>query len=194
MTDAINTLLDFVSFTHEIRKVKRAMWVIGEEQYENDSEHSFQLALIALYIIEQNRLPLDPFRTMAMAVVHDILEVHSGDTHVFGDQSALSSKQARETAAIAKLKEDWPQLQLMHELIAEYEHKDTAESKFVYALDKLVPMCNNVLDNGRNWKRQQVDMQEVIRIKTGKIDIDNTVNEYYQALLGLMKNKPELFS
>lgn len=194
MNDSVNSLLSFVSFTHDIRNVKRAMWVKDEEQFENDSEHSFQVAIVALYIIEQNKLKLDAYTCMAMAIVHDILEAHSGDTHIYGKQSDLDSKKDREQAAIAKLKADWPELTLMHQLIDEYELKQTAESKFIYALDKLVPMLNNYLDEGRNWKREHIDLDRITDAKAGKIEIDETVFAYYQGMVELMKNKPELFT
>jgi putative hydrolases of HD superfamily len=194
MNDSVDSLLSFISFTHLIRNVKRAMWVLDKEQFENDSEHSFQVAIVALYIIEQNDLPLDPYKCMAMAIVHDILEVHSGDTHIYGKKADLDSKKEREQAAIAKLKVDWPKLTLMHELIEEYESKQTPESKFIYALDKLVPMLNNYLDGGRNWKRERITLDRITGAKAGKIEIDETVFAYYQTLVARMKDKPELFA
>lgn len=194
MNDSVDSLLSFISFTHMVRNVKRAMWVLNEEQFENDSEHSFQVAIVALYIIEQNNLKLDPFRCMALAIVHDILEAHSGDTHIYGSQDSIDSKKDREQAAIAKLKTDWPKLTLMHELIDEYESKQTAEARFIYALDKLVPMLNNYLDGGRNWKREHITLGRITGAKAGKVELDETVFTYYQAIVTRMKEMPELFS
>jgi putative hydrolase of HD superfamily len=194
MNDSVDSLLSFISFTHDVRNVKRAMWVKDEEQFENDSEHSFQVALVALYIIEQNNLKLDAFRCMALAIIHDILEVHSGDTHIYGKQSDLDSKKDREQTAIAKLRTDWPKLAVMHGLIDEYESKQTPESKFIYALDKLVPMLNNYLDGGRNWKREHITLDRITGAKAGKIEIDETIFAYYQDMVIRMKSKPELFA
>lgn len=59
MATNLSLLLDFTKFTHEIRNVKRSMWVKDGEVLENDSEHSFQLAMIAMYIIQENKLPLE---------------------------------------------------------------------------------------------------------------------------------------
>lgn len=193
MEKSIENLLDFVAFTHEIRKVKRSMWVQDEEQFENDSEHSYQLALTALFIIEEGGLQLDAFRAMGMALVHDILEVHAGDTPVYGSKDALITKQAREKEAIQLLKKQWPNMKLMHKLIDECENKSTPESKFIYALDKLLPMLNNYLDKGRNWIRQGVTLEHLIAVKTGKVDIDPVVNEYYVQALELLRAKPEFF-
>jgi putative hydrolase of HD superfamily len=159
------------------------MWVLDEEQFENDSEHSFQLALTALYIIQHKRLKLDPYRSMALGLVHDILEVHSGDTHIYGSQEAIT-----------QLKAQWPDFDLLHELKAEYENKYSPESKFIYALDKLVPILNNYLDGGRNWKREGITLDKIISVKTDKIRSDETINEYYVEILGLLRSKPELFT
>jgi putative hydrolase of HD superfamily len=170
------------------------MWNKDEEIFENDSEHGYQLAMVAMYVIEQDNLPLDTYKAMSLAIVHDVLEVHSGDTPVFGVTAALDTKEDRERQALVELKRQWPNLSLMHELIDEYESKSTDESKFIYALDKLVPMLNNYLDNGRNWKRQKATLNHVISVKIGKIDIDPTVNGYYIKTLELLRERPDLFN
>ena len=72
MTASLNNLLGFVAFTHDIRSVKRAMWVKGEGQFENDSEHSYQLAMVVLYIAENDRQQIDVYKAMGLALVHDI--------------------------------------------------------------------------------------------------------------------------
>lgn len=190
----LSLLLDFTTFTHEIRSVKRSMWVMNEEVLENDSEHGYQLAMIAMFLIEENNLSLDIKKCMCMAIVHDVVEVHAGDTHIYGPSSDIESKEEREKAAILKLKTDWPNLNLMHQLIAEYEQKESKEAKFVYALDKLIPMLNNYLDNGRNWKRENIQLDQIINAKTGKINKDPTVNKYYEETIKLIKSKPELFN
>jgi putative hydrolase of HD superfamily len=193
MTESIDNLLDFVSFTHEIRNVKRSMWVLNEKQFENDSEHGYQLAVTALYIIEENKLQLDTYKAMALATVHDILEVHAGDTPVFGDTKDIETQKEREAKAVVELKRQWPKLKLLHELIDEYESRTTHESKFVYALDKLLPILNNYLDNGRNWKHWGVTLQDIVSVKTGKVDVDSTIKQYYEEILKLIDKKPDLF-
>ena len=193
MNNSINDLLRFVSFTHDVRAIKRSVWVKDEEVFENDSEHGYQLAMVALYVIEHQKLALDTDRAMSMALVHDVLEVHSGDTPIFGSAKDLRTKQAREEAAQSQLKEQWPDLTLMHALIDEYEAKSTPESKFIYALDKLVPILNNYLDDGRNWKHAQKNVEELHRAKASKIAIDPTVTAYYEQILSVLREHPELF-
>jgi putative hydrolase of HD superfamily len=189
----LDNLLEFISFTHDIQRVKRAMFVKGEDTYENDSEHSYQIAMAAFYIIETNQLALDVYHVMALALVHDIIEVYAGDTPVYGSHEALASKAEREAAAVKQLQDRWPQLTLLHELVAECEARVTPESKFVYALDKLVPMLNNYLDEGRSWRRQGVSFEQMLAVKRGKVDIDPTIAEYYQAIVEVLREHPEVF-
>jgi putative hydrolase of HD superfamily len=206
MASNLDNLLEFISFTHDVRDVRRSMWVRGREQFENDSEHSFQLALAAMFLVEHDKLKLNVYRAMAIALVHDVLEVHSGDTYIYGTAGELSSKADREVEAIIMLKKQWPKFALMHELVDEYEARETPESKFIYALDKLLPMANNFLDNGRSWKRESITredgsnhtreaitLERVIAAKAGKVSVDPTVNAYYEELLQRLKAHPELF-
>lgn len=193
MISKLDTLLEFVSFTHEVRKIKRSVWVADEEQFENDSEHSYQVALTALYIIESERLELNPYRAMGLALMHDILEVHSGDTPIFAEGEVQSTKAQREMDAIEQLRKDWPQMPLMMELIDEYEARQTPESKFIYALDKLLPIVNNYLDNGRNWKHNAVSLKQLVAAKQHKVAGDDTIKYFYDQLITILKKRPDLF-
>jgi len=187
----LDRLLAFTSFTHDIRNVKRTMWVKDDEQYENDSEHSFQLALIALYLIEHDHLTLDPYKTIGIALVHDILEVYAGDTFAYGEDVATQPE--RERQAIVLLKQRWPDQKTILSLVDGYEARSSSEAKFVYALDKLIPILNNVLDNGRNWQREHITLSRLIEVKTQKISTDPEVQGYYNLVLDLLQKKPELF-
>lgn len=190
----IQRLLQFVELTHEFQQVKRRILIKGEDDYENDMEHSFQLAFSALYLINRHKLELDAYHAMALALVHDIVEVHAGDDPAIGrTPEALQAKIARETEARHKLREEWPDFTLLHDLIDEYEARESAESTFVYALDKLLPMMNNYLDHGRAWKQQQASLADVQRIKQGRIDKHPVVEAYYKELSGMLEQHPELF-
>lgn len=194
MNQQLDSLLDFVAFTHEVRAIQRAMWVKDIEQFENDSEHCYQVALCAMFIITSQKLNLDVYRTMGMALVHDVLEVYAGDTPIFASQDTLATKAQREKQARTMLKQRWPDFALMHDLIDEYEACKTNESKFIYALDKLLPVLNNYLDNGRNWKAHHRKLDEVIAAKAGKVTKDPTIARYYESIITVLRNKPELFN
>lgn len=193
MAHGIQNLIDFVSFTHQIREVKRAMWVKDEETYENDSEHGYQIAMVAMFVIEERKLQLDVYKCMALALVHDVIEVYSGDTHAFGPQEHLDTKAERESAARKQLEEDWPGLSILHQLVDEYEERKSQESRFVYALDKVVPIINNYLDNGRNWKKDNITLYDHVGSKTQKVAVDPTVAKYYEEIMKILETRPDLF-
>lgn len=195
MQTDINRLLELTKLTHELQRVKRHIYIVSEENQENDMEHSFQLAFIALYIVDAEQLPLDSLKAAALALVHDMVEVHAGDQLAIGrTEEAQQIKTKLEKQARVQLKQDWPEFKLLHDLIDEYEARQTPESKFVYALDKLLPIMNTYLDNGRMWQHLDATLEKITASKTGKIDKDPVINTYYMQLVELLEQKPELFS
>ena len=193
MKTDLEKLLNFVRFTHEIRNVQRAILLETVNRHENDAEHGYQLALVAWFLIENNGLQLDKFRCVAMALVHDLAEAYAGDTIAFASEKDLAAQKQKEKEAIAKLRENWPDFGSLHELIEEYEHHETPEGRFVYSLDKLVPILNNYLYEGKIWKKEGITLDRLKAIKIGKVDISAEVNGYYQALIKVLEHEPNLF-
>jgi putative hydrolase of HD superfamily len=145
----MDDLLKFVEFTNKFQKIQRVILVKDEERYENDAEHSYQLALVAWYIIDREKLNLNINKIVFMAIAHDLVEIYAGDTYIFGIQELKASKKEREEKAIKMIETEFPEFNDLIPFIQEYEERTSEESKFIYALDKLLPNINNVLDNGR---------------------------------------------
>jgi putative hydrolase of HD superfamily len=190
----IDNLIDFVRFTQEVQKVKRKVFVAGEDYRENDAEHSFQLALLGWYLIERDNLGLDRGKVLMLALVHDLLEVYAGDTSAFHPDYNTSAKTDRERAGIEKLIPQWPGWHSLRDVIEEYEAVETAEAKFVYSLDKLVPIANNLIDGGRAWHEQDVTLERMQAAKTGKIDRSPTVAQYYKDIEPILRQNPQIFA
>jgi 5'-deoxynucleotidase YfbR-like HD superfamily hydrolase len=152
----VSELLDFVAFTHEIRRIKRAIHLEGKT-YENDSEHMYQLALVSWFLIENDNLKLDKYRTVGMALTQDITEVYSGDTNAHASKAERDAHERREKEAMVQLGKRWPTFTSLNEFTLEYQQRETAESKFVYALDKLLPIINIYLYEGSSWIEQGID-------------------------------------
>lgn len=189
----VNKLLEFTEFTHRIREVKRAI-ILDDESHENDMEHSYQMALVAWFIIENDRLALDTNKAVGMAMVHDIVEAYNGDISAFADPEKVKAHKAAEKESAKRLKKDWPTFTSLHALIEEYEERESPEAKFVYALDKLVPTFNNYLYGGKAWRAQDLSLADITRFKTGKIDIDETVGEYWQQMKEILEENQEMFA
>lgn len=193
MPGKLDDLLDFVRFTHEVRSIKRKILFEDYERFENDEEHMYQLALTAWFLIENDKLKLDKFKCIGMALAHDITEVYSGDTPTHAPPEERAAHEKREKRASGQLKQQWPTLVSMHELVDEYLRRETPEAKFIYALDKTLPVFNLYLYEGRSWKQQNISLTAVKSVKAGKVDISPEVGKYFEGIMKLVEQRPELF-
>ncbi len=189
----IKALLTFIDFTHKFNQVKRQILATGEDHNENDSEHSFQLAITSWYLNQSQNLGLDNDKLIKYGLVHDLVEVYAGDTYFHTtDQKLKDSKVKREKAALQKIKHSFKQFPDMYETIYAYENKIDEESKFIYALDKILPVINIYLDDGKSWKRDRVSY-EMIRTKDEKIAVSKSAQNLWQEVISLLEKKKELF-
>lgn len=186
----LDDILKFSDLLNRFRKVERMLFVNNQSRNENDVEHSYQLALLAWYIIDSRKLDLDINLVIKYSLVHDLVEVYSGDTWLYSkDKKLFSSKESREKEAQSLLKKEFSEFSQMHELIEEYEKKSNPESRFVYALDKIQPILNIYLDNGRTWKERGVTLDMLIDMKKDKVKMDHNVEVYFNELIDLLKKK-----
>src|SRR5579872_5224896 len=70
---------------------------------ENDSEHSFQLELIAWSANHQYKLGLDDEKILKLALVHDLVEVYTGDIDAHSSKKLNEIKKENERKALQKL-------------------------------------------------------------------------------------------
>ena len=99
-----------------------------------------------------------------MALVHDIVEIDAGDTFAYDDADGAATKQAREEAAADRLFGLLPAAtgQRFRELWDEYERGDTAEARFVMAVDRLAPMMLNLAEGASTWREYGISRSRVI--------------------------------
>ncbi|TXG99752.1 MAG: HD domain-containing protein [Candidatus Moraniibacteriota bacterium] len=191
----LEKLLQFTKLLDEFRAVERVVRVTGQARYENDTEHSYNLAMLAWYLVSSTKINLDQDKVIRYALVHDFLEVYAGDTYIYSENAALlASKHAREAAAIVKLRETLAEFPDLHATIDAYESRKDAESRFVYALDKIEPILHMYLDGGRTWKEEKVDLGKLYESKRDKVALSPEVKSYFDELMTLLQSKEtELF-
>lgn len=114
---------------------------------ETDTTHTVGLALVALMLAPQLGT-VNLGRLLAFALVHDLVEAYAGDvcTAVELDAAARELKDAREAAALARIRQDVPDLATW---IDEYEAGDSVEAEIVHYLDKMCPKAAHILSGGR---------------------------------------------
>ncbi len=191
----LEKLLQFTKLLDEFRFVERVLRVTGQNRWENDTEHSYNLAMMAWYIVSSTKTNLDQDKVIRYALVHDFLEVYAGDTYIYTEDAAhLASKHEREAAAIMKLRETLTEFPDLHAAIEAYEARGDAESRFVYALDKIEPVLHMYLDGGRTWKEAGIGLDRVYESKKDKVALSPEIKPYFDELMTLLKSEEqELF-
>ena len=142
-------------FTAEIDKMtsilRRTMLVDGSRR-ENDAEHSWHIAVMALIFEEYAAEPVNVSRAVKMCVVHDLIEIYAGDTFAY-DVAGNADKAERESAAADKLFAQLPSEQgaEIRSLWEEFDAMQTPDSKYAACMDRLQPFLHNTLTGGHTW-------------------------------------------
>jgi len=151
--ERLRAQLTFIAEADRLKTILRASPLAAADRRENDAEHSWHLALMVLLLAEYSNEPIDVGRTMTLVIIHDLVEIHAGDSPVFDPAAVLGQREREEAAAdrlFALLPDD--QATTMRALWDEFEAARTPEARFAKALDRLEPMLLNWLDGGGTWQ------------------------------------------
>lgn len=192
-TSQMEKLLEFTVFLQKFREVKR-MIKFKDGSSENDAEHSFQLAVTAWYIVSTNNLKLNLEKILMYALAHDLVEAYAGDTPAIHKdyENERGTKKAREEEAARRMHKEFGNFKDLHEIIERYEERDDEESRFVYALDKMMPVLNIYLQDGYSWKINNISIDDVVEYKKDKIAESGTIKKYFDEVVPLLRKLPGL--
>ena len=176
--DRLDKQINFIIEMDKVKDVWRKSYILGGVRKENDAEHSWHLALMAMLLQEHTDSGIDILNVIKMVVIHDIVEIDAGDTYAY-DKEMTVSKAKREYAAANRLFGLLPvdQEKLFTKIWNEYNEGMTAEAKFAKALDRLMPLLHNFFSKGKNWKEHGIKKDQVYnRIKM----IEKSSNELWK--------------
>ena len=165
----MNNLLKQIEFIKEIDKLKyifRKTKLINSDRPENDAEHSWHLAMMAIVLAGHANEPIDLEKVMKMVLIHDIVEIDSGDVFAY-DTTKSHDNFDEELKAARRIFGILPEEQAEEfiNLWIEFEEMKTPESKFARALDRLEPLLQNASNNGGTWREFDVKYDKVIEKK-----------------------------
>ena len=158
-------------FTAEIDKMtsvlRRTLLVDGSRR-ENDAEHSWHIAVMAMLFREYFPEPMDLGKAVQMCVVHDIVEIEAGDTFAYDTAGNLSKAEREKEAAdrlFAKLPSD--QGRYIRGLWEEFDAAITPEARYALCMDRMQPFFHNTLTQGHTWgngtvKRAAVEVRMAV--------------------------------
>jgi len=161
--DRLARQIAFLREADRLKQVFRQTYLLDRSRKENDAEHSWHLALMAVLLAEHAAAPgVDLLRAVQMVLVHDLVEIDAGDTFCY-DEAGARTKAARERAAADRIFALLPadQAALVRGLWDEFEARRTPEAKYAAALDRLQPLLHNVFTEGAAWREHGVTADQV---------------------------------
>ena len=176
-----------MAFVVEIGRVKhvlRRTFTVHGDRNENDAEHSWHLAAMAVVLHEYAGPVVDILRVLKMVVIHDLVEIDAGDTYCYSDYDPAAKLAAERTAAdriFGMLPAE--QAREMSDLWDEFERGRTNEAKFAVALDRLQPLLLNYHSGGKAWLKHGVGKDQVLKRAAPIAEASGDLWEYARDLI-----------
>lgn len=160
--EKINQLLKFTAEVDKMTSISRRTLLINKSRRENDAEHSWHIALMAMLFKDYAPEGCDVSRSVQMCIVHDLVEIYAGDTFAY-DVNANKDKEEREQKAADKLFGELSSElgKEFRQLWEEFDAMETPEAKYAAAMDRLQPFLHNTLTDGHTWKEGKPSVENV---------------------------------
>lgn len=155
--------LSFILELDKLKHIYRKSRLIRSERFENDAEHTWHLAVMAVMLAEHANEPLDMMKVLKMLLIHDVVEIDAGDTFAY-DEKGLEGKADREREAANRIFGLLPDDQKREcmALWEEFEARESAVSKYAASIDRLQPLLLNYENKGQSWKEHGIASDRVM--------------------------------
>lgn len=162
--DRLDRQMDFCLEIDKQKLIGRQTYLSDGQRKENDAEHAWHLAIMAILLQEYANEELDLLKTVTMLLIHDLVEIDAGDTYAY-DTERQKTKQQRETAAADRIFSLLPedQAQSLRALWEEFESGMTPEARFAHTMDNLQPTMLNAATGGKAWAQRKNRLSQVLK-------------------------------
>lgn len=176
--------MEFIMEIDKLKQIFRQSYVSDATRKENDSEHSWSLAMMCMVLSEYAPEKIDVLHAMKMVLIHDIVEIDAGDTYAY-DNVGNATKREREEKAADRIFNILPEDQAveMRQLWEEFEARETCEAKFARAVDNVQPLMLNAFTDGKAWREHQVKKSQVMKRNSITKDGGEKLYEYALELI-----------
>ncbi len=156
MTDRLQAQFDFLNTADQLKSVLRATTLCDGSRRENSGEHSWHLALYAMVLSDQAGPGVDISRVIQMLVLHDLVEIDTGDVPIHsanGTAHASVATIAAEQRAADRIFGLLPAdiARNFRALWDEFEAAQTPDALFAKSLDRAQPVMANLTSGGGTW-------------------------------------------
>ena len=158
--------LNFILELDKLKAVYRQALVKSDDnRFENSAEHSWHIAMLAHTLQGYAEETIDLSRVVHMLLIHDIVEIDAGDTFAFADEQTLAGQEDKEIEAANRLFGLLPQTQFEQTktLWLEFEEAQTADARFAKGMDRILPLIQNMQNQGGSWARHSVKKSQVLK-------------------------------
>ena len=122
--------LNFIIEIDKVKNIVRKSKLFNGSRFENDAEHSWTICIMALLLKEYSNFSINIERVISMLLIHDIVEIDTGDTFLYStERIGIHDDEKKAAERIFGFLED-DQRKHFIELWNEFEKQETNEAKF----------------------------------------------------------------
>ena len=176
--------MDFIVEVDKVKQIIRQTYLSDASRKEDDAEHSWHLALMAVLLSEYSNEEVDLKKVVPMVLIHDLVEIDAGDTYAY-DEAGAQTKVERETKAADRIFGMLPEDQgrWFRDLWDEFEAYESADAKFAHVLDNCQPLLLNDASNGRSWAEHGVRKSQIYKRNEHTSERSREIWKYMQKLI-----------
>ena len=184
MDERLKKQLDFILEVDKVKNIMRQTYLADGKRKENDAEHSWHLALMAVLLKEYAPEEVDLSKVIPMVLIHDLVEIDAGDTYAY-DAAGAATQHDREQVAAQRIYGRLPEDQgkWLRDLWEEFEAYETPEAKYAHMLDNSQPLFLNDATDGTSWVEHNVKKSQIYKRNRRTGEGAPKVWEYMQELI-----------
>ena len=171
MIQDFSAITAFIVEIEKLKSVERRIKPVGLKRYENSAEHSWQIALLSMTLLPYAEDILDPLTVVTMLLLHDIVEIDTGDKFAYDvNHDDYENEHAAAKRIFGLLPEALDSKYL--NMWEEFEAAQSAEAKFAKAVDRLMPVLQNLHNGCQSWLEHKVTIEQILT-KNSVIEVAN---------------------
>lgn len=168
--------------TNEFTALKRSHYLPETEIKEDDTSHSYSLALMAWQMNEMLDAGFDDGLILKYALPHDFVELYAGDVNAFAAPEARQQKKLDEQRAFERLSREYAHTPHFLAAIEGYQTHADETAWFVWGCDKIQALIQGNLDSWRCYYELHItDEQFRAKLAELRVDMPAVLLEFYDA-------------
>jgi len=173
-------IFSFILELEKLKNVERRIKPLGLSRYENTAEHSWQVAMLAMSLLPYAKESVDGAVVVKMLLLHDVVEIDTGDKFAYAADHLDTENETLAARRIFGLLPDAIGAEMLETWLT-FETGDTPESRFAKGIDRLIPVLQNVANDGQSWVEHGITMSQVVEKNAGVKNVNLELWAYVQS-------------